>query len=62
MANRKRELAIVTEIERFEVWAKDSILEQIVSIEGVAEFVYVVSSYRLMLLLLSTQDMIGGMF
>ncbi len=38
MANRKRELAIVNEIEEFEVWAKDDLLDQIRDIKGVADF------------------------
>ncbi len=38
MANRKRELAIVIETERFEVWANDNILDQVQDIGGVTEF------------------------
>ena len=44
MANRKRELAIVSEIEQFEVWAKDDILDQIRDIKGVVDFASAVPS------------------
>ncbi len=44
MANRKRELAIVTEMEEFEVWAKDDILDQIRGIKGVADFASAIPS------------------